>query len=271
MALLLAQARNVPQAHAALDRRAVGALPVGGRRAGRQDARHHRPRAHRQARGPAGARLRHAAHRVRPVRRARPGPPARRRAGRPRTARRHGRLRHHPRRQDEGDRRPRRQGPAGQGQARHPHRQRRPGRHRRRGRAGRGDPRGPRRRRRARRVRRGADARRRRSSSSTTWSSRPTSGRSTREAQDKAGDTIAEQVALALAGDFVPFAVNVSRGRGVARRSGRSCRWPSGSAGCSSPSTRACRRCSRSSTRASWPTTTPASSRCRCSRACSAA
>ena len=31
-----------------------------------------------------------------------------------------------------------------------------------------------------------------------------------REAQDKAGDTIAEQVLLALAGDFVPFAVNVS-------------------------------------------------------------
>jgi D-3-phosphoglycerate dehydrogenase len=35
-------------------------------------------------------------------------------------------------------------------------------------------------------------------------------GASTREAQDKAGDTIAEQVALALAGDFVPYAVNVS-------------------------------------------------------------
>ena len=32
---------------------------------------------------------------------------------------------------------------------------------------------------------------------------------STREAQDKAGITIAEQVSLALAGDFVPFAVNV--------------------------------------------------------------
>ena len=35
-------------------------------------------------------------------------------------------------------------------------------------------------------------------------------GASTREAQDKAGDTIAEQVGLALAGEFVPFAVNVS-------------------------------------------------------------
>ena len=31
-------------------------------------------------------------------------------------------------------------------------------------------------------------------------------------AQDKAGMTIAEQVQLALAGDFVPFAVNVAAG-----------------------------------------------------------
>ncbi|MER3453068.1 MAG: phosphoglycerate dehydrogenase [Acidimicrobiia bacterium] len=38
----------------------------------------------------------------------------------------------------------------------------------------------------------------------------PHLGASTREAQDKAGQTIAEQVVLALAGDFVPFAVNVS-------------------------------------------------------------
>jgi D-3-phosphoglycerate dehydrogenase len=38
----------------------------------------------------------------------------------------------------------------------------------------------------------------------------PHLGASTREAQDKAGTTIAEQVVLALAGDFVPFAVNVS-------------------------------------------------------------
>jgi D-3-phosphoglycerate dehydrogenase len=38
----------------------------------------------------------------------------------------------------------------------------------------------------------------------------PHLGASTREAQDKAGDTIADQIALALAGDFVPFAVNVS-------------------------------------------------------------
>ncbi len=40
----------------------------------------------------------------------------------------------------------------------------------------------------------------------------PHLGASTQEAQDKAGDTIAEMVELALAGDFVPFAVNVSAG-----------------------------------------------------------
>jgi D-3-phosphoglycerate dehydrogenase len=38
----------------------------------------------------------------------------------------------------------------------------------------------------------------------------PHLGASTREAQDKAGDTIADMVQLALVGDFVPFAVNVS-------------------------------------------------------------
>lgn len=40
----------------------------------------------------------------------------------------------------------------------------------------------------------------------------PHLGASTVEAQDKAGITIAEQVALALAGDYVPFAVNVDVG-----------------------------------------------------------
>jgi D-3-phosphoglycerate dehydrogenase len=38
----------------------------------------------------------------------------------------------------------------------------------------------------------------------------PHLGASTREAQDKAGVTIAEQVHMALAGDFVPFAVNIA-------------------------------------------------------------
>jgi D-3-phosphoglycerate dehydrogenase len=38
----------------------------------------------------------------------------------------------------------------------------------------------------------------------------PHLGASTREAQDKAGDTIADMIQLALAGEFVPFAVNLS-------------------------------------------------------------
>lgn len=38
----------------------------------------------------------------------------------------------------------------------------------------------------------------------------PHLGASTEEAQDKAGDTIADMVQLALAGEFVPYAVNVS-------------------------------------------------------------
>ncbi len=40
----------------------------------------------------------------------------------------------------------------------------------------------------------------------------PHLGASTREAQDRAGEQIAEQVLLALGGDFVPFAVNVAAG-----------------------------------------------------------
>ena len=40
----------------------------------------------------------------------------------------------------------------------------------------------------------------------------PHLGASTREAQDKAGETIAEMVGLALDNDFVPYAVNVSAG-----------------------------------------------------------
>ena len=92
----------------------------------------------------------------------------------------------------------------------HAHRQHRPRRHRRRGGAGRGHPRraswpGP---------------------ASTSSPQEPCTesplfelpqvvvtphlGASTEEAQDKAGVTIAEQVLLALAGDFVPFAVNVA-------------------------------------------------------------
>ena len=60
MALLLALARNVPQAHAALTPGQVGALEVLGRRARRQDARHPRLRPHRPARRRARQGLRHA-------------------------------------------------------------------------------------------------------------------------------------------------------------------------------------------------------------------
>ena len=67
----------------------------------------------------------------------------------------------------------------------------------------------------------------------------PHLGASTAEAQDKAGVTIAEQVFLALAGDFVPFAVNVSATEvsetvrpfmGLAEQLGRS--WPASTTGC---------------------------------------
>ena len=87
----------------------------------------------------------------------------------------------------------------------------------------------------------------------------PHLGASTREAQDKAGVTIAEQVLLALAGDFVPFAVNVSATEAsetvrpylpLAERLGRLL-VRSGPA--------SSRRCWRSSTRARSPTTTPGS------------
>ena len=73
-------------------RRALGAQPVGGRRARRQDARHRRPRAHRQARRRPRPRLRHAPHRLRPVRVGRARPPARRRAAAARPGRRRVRL-----------------------------------------------------------------------------------------------------------------------------------------------------------------------------------
>jgi D-3-phosphoglycerate dehydrogenase / 2-oxoglutarate reductase len=44
----------------------------------------------------------------------------------------------------------------------------------------------------------------------------PHLGASTVEAQDKAGETVAEMVSLALRGEFVPYAVNVSAGAEVA-------------------------------------------------------
>ena len=98
----------------------------------------------------------------------------------------------------------------------------------------------------------------------------PHLGASTEEAQDKAGVTIAEQVLLALAGDFVPYAVNVADATSPMWFA-VSWAWPSSSAASSSVSTTACPTSSTWSTRASWPGRARASSRCRCSRGSSAA
>ena len=214
IALLLAQARNVPQANADLHGGQVEPLAVGGRRAPRQDARHRRPRPRRRARRAARARVRHAARRVRPVRERRAGPPARRAARRRRSRSSFAtcRLPHRSTR-----RRPRR--PIGlvdadrarARQARPAARQHRAGRHRRRGRARRRDPR--------RASSRGAAL--------DVFAAEPTTesplfeldtvvvtphlGASTvRGAGQGRRQTIAEQVVLALRGDFVPFAVNVA-------------------------------------------------------------
>ena len=105
LALLLAQARNVPQAHAALVAGQVGAVEVGGRRAPRQDPRDRRAREGRGARRTAGARLRDAPRRLRPLRLARPGEAHERRDHVSRGPGRRGRLRHRPPAEDAGDRR----------------------------------------------------------------------------------------------------------------------------------------------------------------------
>ena len=58
----------------------------------------------------------------------------------------------------------------------------------------------------------------------------PHLGASTTEAQDKAGASIAEMVRLALNGEFVPYAVNVSAGAEVPETVRRSSRSPNASA-----------------------------------------
>ncbi len=68
MALLLAQARNIPQAHAVVGGGALGALEVGGRRAPRQGSGRGRAGAGGLSGGPACPRLRHGADRLRPLR-----------------------------------------------------------------------------------------------------------------------------------------------------------------------------------------------------------
>src|ERR1019366_6128459 len=159
--------------------------------------------------GPAGPGLRDAAGRLRPLCLARPGQAHGRGADGPRRPDGPVRLRHRPPAEERGDPRADRQGPAGQVQARPAHHQHRP---------------------------RGivdeealADAIRSgqvQGAGLDVFAKEPTTesplfelasvvvaphlGASTAEAQDKAGVTIAEQVILALDGDFVPFAVNVA-------------------------------------------------------------
>ncbi len=156
MALLLAQARNIPQAHAALvagrwerskwegvelHGKVLGVVGLG--RAGSLVAQ----RAHAFGMELIGYDPFVSAERARAM--------GVRLVGIEELVARGG-LRLHPHAQDARDHRPVRARPAGQGQARHPHRQHRPGRHRRRGGAGRGHPRRHRGGGRARRLRQGA-------------------------------------------------------------------------------------------------------------------
>ena len=256
-------------------RRSLGAQQVGGRRAGRQDARHRRPRPHRQARRRPGPRLRHAARRLRPVRV--------RRAGRqlgvellpldqvvaesdfltihlPKTAETTGLigrdllLKAKPTLRVINVARGGIVDEAALADA----------------------------------IRDGIIA----GAALDVFDTEPTTesplfeldsvvvtphlGASTREAQDKAGDTIADMVQLALAGEFVPFAVNLAAAEAhddlrpflpLAERLGGLF----GSlVGVSALPESGCRRRSRSASRATSAPTTRASSGCRCSRACSA-
>ena len=264
MALLLAQARNVPQAHAALvagrwERskwegveladKTLGIVGLG--RIGKLVAD--------RARG-FGMRL----DRLRPVRLGRARPPARRRAAAARPGRRRVRLPHHPPAEDGRDEGAHRARPAAQGQADAARSSTSPAAAsstRRRwptpsARASSPAPRST--------CSTPSRRRRRRCSSSTSVVVTPHLGASTREAQDKAGDTIADMVQLALAGEFVPFAVNLAAAEAhddlrpflpLAERLGRAVRV----AGRAS-----CRRRSRSPSRATSAATTPASSGCRC-------
>ena len=262
MALLLAQARNIPQAHAALVAGPLGALEVGGRRAARQGARRRRARAGRLAGGPAGPRLRDGAHRLRPVRVPGAGTGHGGAPGQHRGAGGGGRLRLHPHAQDARDRRPLRTRPAGQGQAGHPHRQHGARRHRRRGGARRRHPRRHRGRRGTRRVRQGALHRvaalrtaRRRGLAASRRVHRGGAGQG-------GGDD--RRAGAARAGRRLR-ALRRQRGGDATSRTpcGPSWGWPSSSGGSSSGSTTGCPTRSTSSTRASWRGRAPASSRSR--------
>ena len=258
MALLLAQARNIPQAHAALvagkwERSKWEGVELHGKTLGRG-----RPGPGRRAGGPAGPGLRHAAGGLRPLRLRRPGQAHGRRAHGPRRADGRVRLRDRP----PARRTPRRSGLIGKDLLA----KAKPGiRIINTARGGIVDEEAL-----AEAIRSGHVQ----GAGLDVFAKEPTTesplfelpsvvvaphlGASTAEAQDKAGVTIAEQVILALNGDFVPFAVNVAATdvsetvrpfMGLAEQLGRilSClndglpdRW-------------------RSSTRVAWPEPAPAS------------
>ena len=211
MALLLAQARNIPQAHAAL---------VAGRW---ERSRWEGVELHGKVLGviglgrvgtlgrPAGGRLRDAAAGLRPLRQRRTSQAAGGGAAAPRASGGRGGLPHHPPAEDPGNHRPASGPICWPGPSPASGSSTRPGA--------------------ASSTRRPwprpwptgsvagaaldvfeqrAGRRSRRSSSFDQVVVTPHLGASTREAQDKAGMTIAEQVQLALAGEFVPLAVNIA-------------------------------------------------------------
>ena len=89
----------------------------------------------------------------------------------------------------------------------------------------------------------------------------PHLGASTTEAQDKAGASMAEMVRLALSGEFVPYAVNVSAGAEVSEAVADPAARGASSGRCSPASPGRGPRRSRPSTWGGWPSPTPACSR----------
>ena len=187
----------------------------------------------------------------------------------PRGAGPRGRLPHAPRGEDARDPRHGRQGAPRPGQAEPPHHQRVARRRDRRGRPGRGHPRGPHRRRRPRRVRHRADHQL--AAVRAAAGGRHPAPRCQHRRGPGQGGRHHRRAGRPRAGRRVrALRRERERRRGVEHRAPvpaarRAARPALRRAGRGRP-----RRASRSATRASWPTPTPASSRSRCSRASSA-